>query len=44
MVVAWLGGAFCYLLMATALWLRFHGGKWKNVDIFGDRAVGTNVV
>jgi Na+-driven multidrug efflux pump len=37
-VTAWLGGAFCYLLMAAALLLRFLSGRWKQIDIFGDSA------
>jgi len=31
---AWLGGAFCYLLQAVALWGRFQSGRWKTMRIF----------
>ncbi|MFO7653447.1 MAG: MATE family efflux transporter [Candidatus Krumholzibacteriia bacterium] len=38
---AWLGGSFCYLLMAAAMYLRFESGRWKTADIFGDRPTPT---
>ena len=37
-VTAWVGGAACYCLQGVLFWLRFRGGRWRRIRIFGDDA------
>ncbi len=38
-LLAWMGGSFCYLLQAACLWGRFRSNRWLKVKIFSeDRA------
>ena len=39
-VTGWMLGAFCYLLMAAVLFMRFRSGAWRKVKIFGAERAG----